>query len=247
MTKFEMLRSLPPSETAREPVRTVAELQRRIEELQPQKQIAEALEQLRSGLQSAQRQYLTELQRQTSEMLLQLRSGLESARSTHLDEMASKLEPMAQALASLTAETRSTLSQLQSEAAKHQTATAERWSGALSSWNSMVKEAEEHRTRLESATERAETAVRSLQWWTAKAWAVSALVGALAAALTVASWNYLRPPGPQSQSPILIQSLDDQSPSSQRQSSPARPSSKPKDRGSKKPPTPQPADDSSGS
>ena len=101
MSKLEKARSLPGAEKPLMLVQSMADLQEQIAELQPQRQIQEALN--------------------------QLRNELENIRSQHLDDLASRIEPLVQAMITLTAETRSTLATLQTEALKQQQATSASW------------------------------------------------------------------------------------------------------------------------
>lgn len=192
MSKLETVRALNDSGPQLETVRTVAELQRQIADLQPQRQIAESLS--------------------------CLQQGLESLTSRHLDDLASRIEPLAQAMAALTAETRETLVRLQAEASKqqqakaalmeetrsvlrgiqaeassYQQATAAQWQTSAESWESALGEIRTERERLGDATERAERAAQTLRGWTWRAWAFAGLIGALSGLATAASWNYLGP------------------------------------------------------
>ena len=217
MTKFEMLRSLPPSETAREPVRTVAELQKRIEELQPQRQIEEALSQLRSGLQSQQSEYLTSLRCQTEEALSQLRSGLESQQSQQqasLDrtekqhrsllqalealqtQRETQLQSLFKALETLTEQARTALDDIQGTAALYEQETAAHWQAQTQDLTTAIRLMGAERQRLTEAAGKAEQAALSVRDWTWRGWIlavmIAALVGLVTGVMSMEAWSRYR-------------------------------------------------------
>ncbi|MDQ2694031.1 MAG: IncQ-type mobilization protein MobB [Pseudomonadota bacterium] len=97
MSKTEIVRRLDDTAAQRQIARTIADLQRQIETLQPGRLVEE------------------------------LNQAMREAHSQHLDELAAQLEPLAQAMAALTDETRETLSRIQDETARSQQAAAEQW------------------------------------------------------------------------------------------------------------------------
>lgn len=159
-----------------------------------------------SKLQAVRQMDETQPQREMVRTLAELQKQIEALQPQHqvqtaLDDLAAKIEPLAQAMVTLTEETRQTLTSVQAEAAKHQQVTAKKWSEAAQELKAAAKDSKDAASKAEAALEAIREAQASQTWRTA---GFAALVGTTTAALTVASLIYLLPP--QLQQPINLDS-----------------------------------------
>lgn len=178
MSKIETLRRLDDTGQQRETVRTIADLQHQIEQLQ--------------NLPDQVRQSLTLMQQEASSTADQVQQSLMLMRqetSATAERMAIAIEPLAQAMARLTDETREALSQIEARSKEQIAAQKKSISESHSAAMKVSREATEAARRLEGSTS-------SL---TMSHYGLAAMMGLLSAALTTAFWLFLSPPTIQNQ------------------------------------------------
>ena len=117
----------------------------------------------------------------------QLASQVETLRQSRhqsAEELAATLEPLAQALASLTDETRSTLAEIEKKTREQGETFSRQLSTSAQSWKDAAAQAQKAADRLERAGSR-------LEW---SHYALAVMTGLITAALESAFWLWLAPP-----------------------------------------------------
>lgn len=112
-------------------------------------------------------------------------------RARGIDDLAETIEPLAQAMASLSEETRETLTEFLSESMKQSEKFSDKQTKALSTWNKGAEEMRGAAEDLVRASERAESAAKWWQW-SLFGWALMASVLPMLLLVT-ASWIWLGP------------------------------------------------------
>jgi len=174
MSKTETVRALNDSGPQLQIVRTITELQRQIEALQPQRQIQSAL---------------LELESQTKSSIQQLQKQLAQAQSQSLEGLAEKIATMAQAMEQLSSTAQSAIEEMQQSAEQQALSWSQEQTKVAKSWQTAAEEIGKTTALVEGASKEAKKAAGSVRRWSWRGWVLAVMSGALAGLLT--SWLLL--------------------------------------------------------